>query len=318
LRILITGVTGFVGSHTVDYVKTLPDVEIYGQKRWRSPTDNIKAHLHSINLVDCDLMDMTSTLDMIKQIEPDRIFHLAAQSFVPYSFSTPKITIDTNVIGTLNLLESVRRSKSNPLIHICSSSEVYGQVEEDEVPIKETNPLRPRSPYAVSKVAEDMLSYQYFISYGLKTIRTRAFTHSGPRRGDVFVDSWFAKQIAQIEKKIIEPTIHVGNLDSIRTFMDVRDTVKAYWLALEKCTPGDVYNVGGNETFTIRQMLDMLLEMSNVKNIKTYVDPKLLRPSDVTRQIPSVSKFKNATGWEPKIPYKITLKETLDYWRDNL
>jgi len=318
LRILITGVTGFVGSHTVDYAKTLPDVEIYGQKRWRSPTDNIKAHLHSINLVDCDLMDMSSTLDMIKQIEPDRIFHLAAQSFVPYSFSTPKITIDTNVIGTLNLLESVRRSKSDPLIHICSSSEVYGQVEEDEVPIKETNPLRPRSPYAVSKVAEDMLSYQYFISYGLKTIRTRAFTHSGPRRGDVFVDSWFAKQIAQIEKKIIEPTIHVGNLDSIRTFMDVRDTVKAYWLALEKCTPGDVYNVGGNETFTIRQMLDMLLEMSNVKNIKTYVDPKLLRPSDVTRQIPSVSKFKNATGWEPKIPYKITLKETLDYWRDNL
>ncbi len=315
LRILITGVSGFVGSYVVDYALNLPDVEIFGQKRWRSPLDNIIENSQKINLVDCDLIDTTSTLDMIKEIRPDRIFHLAAQSYVPYSFTAPKITIDTNVVGTLNLLEAVRRADVDPLIQICSSSEVYGQVEENEVPIKETNMLRPQSPYAVSKVAEDMLAYQYFISYGIKTVRTRAFTHSGARRGSVFVDSWFAKQIAQIEKQIIKPIIHVGNLDSIRTFMDVRDTVRAYWLALEKGKPGDVYNIGGKETMTIKEMLDMLLEMSTVKNIKTFVDPELIRPSDVTRQIPSTEKFKELTGWESEIPYKTTLQETLDYWR---
>lgn len=315
MKILITGVSGFVGSYVVDYALSLPDVEIFGQKRWRSPLNNIKENLQKINLYDCDLIDTTSTLDMIKEIKPDRIFHLAAQSFVPYSFTAPKITLDTNIVGTLNLLEAVRRADIDPIVQICSSSEVYGQVEENEVPIKETNPLRPQSPYAVSKVTEDMLAYQYFISYGIKTIRTRAFTHSGARRGDVFVDSWFAKQIAQIEKQIIEPKIHVGNLESIRTFMDVKDTVRAYWLALEKCEPGEVYNIGGTETMTIKVMLDMLLEMSTVKDIEIFVDPELIRPSDVTRQIPSTEKFKKITGWEPEIPYKTTLQETLDYWR---
>jgi GDP-mannose 4,6-dehydratase len=315
MKILVTGVTGFVGSYVVDYAINMEGVEIYGQKRWRSPLDNISKHLQKINLIDCDLIDLTSTTEMIEKIQPDKIFHLAAQSFVPYSFNAPKITMDTNVIGTLNLLEAVRKTEIDPLIQICSSSEVYGQVNEDELPITENNQLRPQSPYAVSKVAEDMLAYQYFKSYGLKTIRTRAFTHSGARRGGVFVDSWFAKQIAQIEKKIIPPKIHVGNLESIRTFMDVRDTVRAYWLALEKCKAGEVYNVGGKETMTIQQMLDMLLDITDVKNIETFVDPELLRPSDVTRQIPSTKKFHDATGWEPQISYRVTLEETLDYWR---
>lgn len=315
---MITGITGFVGSYQAEQILALgrKDIEIYGMKRWRSPLEHISGIKDSLKLVDADLLDATSTFQMIKSIMPDRIFHLAAQSFVPYSFDAPHITLETNIIGTMNLLEAVRQSKADPLIHICSSSEVYGQVEENEIPIKETNPLRPQSPYAVSKVGEDMLSYQYFKSYGIKTIRTRAFTHSGARRGGVFVDSWFAKQIAEIEKGKSSPQIHVGNLNSIRTFMDVRDTVRAYWMALEKCTPGDVYNVGGKETFTIQEMLDNLISMSTFSGkLDVVVEPKLLRPSDVTRQIPSVEKFYKATGWVPEIPYSVTLKETLDYWR---
>lgn len=321
LRVLITGITGFVGSYQAEQILALgrKDIEIYGMKRWRSPLEHISGIKDSINLIDADLLDATSTVQMIKTIKPDRIFHLAAQSFVPYSFDAPHITLETNIIGTLNLLEAVRQSSTDPLIHICSSSEVYGQVEENEVPITENNPLRPQSPYAVSKVGEDMLSYQYFKSYGIKTIRTRAFTHSGARRGGVFVDSWFAKQIAEIEKGKKPPKIHVGNLQSIRTFMDVRDTVNGYWLALEKCTPGEVYNIGGKETFTIEEMLHKLMALSTSKNkMEIFADPILMRPSDVTRQIPSVEKFHNATGWIPKIPYAVTLQETLDYWRSHV
>jgi GDP-mannose 4,6-dehydratase len=319
VRVLITGITGFVGSYQAEYILGLEqkDIEIYGMKRWRSPLDNISNIQNSIKLIDADLLDPVSTRKMIANVAPDMIYHLAAQSFVPYSFDAPNNTLETNIIGTLNLLEGVRQSNSDPLIHICSSSEVYGQVEEDELPIKETNPLRPQSPYAVSKVGEDMLAYQYFKSYGIKTIRTRAFTHSGARRGGVFVDSWFAKQIAEAEKGKRQPKIHVGNLESIRTFMDVRDTVRGYWLALKKCTPGEVYNIGGKETYTIREMLDKILKMSTLKEkFEIYVDPTLKRPSDVTRQIPSVEKFKKQTGWEPQIPYSVTLEETLNYWRN--
>lgn len=319
MRILITGITGFVGSYQAEQILSLEknDYEIFGMKRWRSPLENVSHISDSIKFVDADLLDYTSVSKIIKLIQPDRIFHLAAQSFVPYSFDAPNITIQTNIVGTLNLLEAIRQSELDPLIHICSSSEVYGQVEEDEIPITENNPFRPQSPYAVSKVGEDMLAYQYFKSYGIKTIRTRAFTHSGARRGGVFVDSWFAKQIADAEKGKGPAKIHVGNLESIRTFMDVRDTVKAYWLALEKANPGEVYNVGGKETMTIKEMLEKLLKMSTYEGkFEIFVDPKLKRPSDVTRQIPSVEKFHNATGWEPQIPYSTTLKETLDYWRN--
>jgi len=318
MRILITGITGFVGSYQAEQILSLEknDIEIFGMKRWRSPLDHVSHIADKINFIDADLLDPVSTNQMIKNIEPDRIFHLAAQSFVPYSFDAPNITLETNIIGTLNLLEGVRNSSSDPLIHICSSSEVYGQVNENEVPITENNPFRPQSPYAVSKVGEDMLSYQYFKSYGIKTIRTRAFTHSGARRGGVFVDSWFAKQIAEIEHRKTQPTIRVGNLESIRTFMDVKDTVEAYWLALEKGKPGEVYNVGGKETFTIKEMLDKLIELSTFDGtFDIKVDPELIRPSDVTLQIPSVEKFYQQTGWVPNIPYSTTLKNTLDYWR---
>lgn len=320
MNVLITGMTGFVGSHLADYIlANHPDVSIYGLARWRSPLDNLK-HIpdDKIKLHYGDLTDLGSLIRIMGDIKPNVIFHLAAQSFVPTSFNAPVDTLQTNIIGTTCLLEAIRITKIDPVIHICSSSEVYGQVKENEVPINENCPLRPSSPYAVSKVGEDMIAYQYWLSYGIKTIRTRMFTHTGPRRGKVFVVSAFARQIALIEKKKQTPVIKVGNLDSVRTFADVRDAVKAYWLLVEKCLPGEVYNIGGNRTMKVGQMLNMLLEISPIKNrVKIEVDPKLLRPSDVTLQIPDCSKFKKATGWEPEIPFEKTLQDTLDYWREN-
>ena len=317
MKFFITGITGFVGSHLADYLLTMSDVDVYGLKRWRSPLDNIKHALNELHLLDGDLRDGGSISRIIDEVKPDRIFHLAAQSYVPSSFTAPADTMDTNIDGTLNLLEAVKQSGIDSRIHICSSSEVYGQVTKEELPIREDNPLRPQSPYAVSKVGEDILSYQYFRSYGLKTIRTRAFTHTGPRRGSVFVESAFAKQIAEIEKGK-KSIIHVGNLDSVRTFMDVRDTVRAYWLVTEKGEPGEVYVVGGNTTMTIGEMLNKLLAMTSIKGIDVKVDQELLRPSDVTLQIPDSSKLRKATGWEPVIPFEKTLEDLLNYWRDNV
>lgn len=315
MRVLITGVTGFVGSHMAEYCLGL-DSEVYGTRRWRSPMDNIVGITDKLELVECDLIDESSVYSAVSKSRPDYIFHLAAQSYVPSSFVAPRDTLETNIIGTLNLLEAVRRTEIDPVIHICSSSEVYGQVEPEEVPIKEDNQLRPQSPYAVSKVGEDLLAYQYFRSYGMKTIRTRAFTHTGPRRGSVFVASSFAKQIAEVEKGTRPPVVRVGNLKSIRTWLDVRDIVRAYWLCVEKCPPGEVYNIGGSTTRSIGEMLEFLLSLSPRKgDIQVKEDPKLLRPSDVTLQIPSVEKFRNATGWEPQIPFEQTMSDLLDYWR---
>ena len=320
-RVLITGITGFVGSHLADYIlREHPEISISGLVRWRAPKDNIRHILDKIELEHGDLQDLPSLKTVLGESRPDAIFHLAAQSYVPFSFRAPVATLNANVIGTCNLLEAVKELKQtsgyDPVIHICSSSEVYGQVREDEVPIKEDNPFRPASPYAVSKVAEDMLAFQYWLSWQIRTIRTRMFTHTGPRRGEVFVVSTFAKQVAAIEAGIQEPVIMVGNLDSIRTFLDVRDAVKAYWELVEKCPPGEVYNIGGTETMTVGEMLQRLLKLARTKDIKIEVEPERLRPSDVTLQIPSTDKFTRVTGWKPEIKFDQTLEDTLDYWRD--
>lgn len=321
MRSLITGVTGFVGSHLAEYIlENHTEVEVAGFVRWRSPKDNIESILNKISLYYGNLQDFPSVRNMLASYKPDVIFHLAAQSYVDFSFLAPIETLETNIIGTCNLLEAVKQLKQsdsyNPVIHVCSSSEVYGQVTKAEIPIKESNTLRPASPYAVSKVGEDMLALQYWSSWEIKTIRSRMFTHTGPRRGEVFVVSNFAKQIAMIEVGLAEPTVKVGNLNSVRTFSDVRDAVRAYWLLVNKCSPGDVYNIGGVETLTIGQMLDKLLELSTAKNIKVEVDPTRLRPSDVTLQIPCIDKFQNATNWKPEISFEKTLIDTLEYWRN--
>jgi len=323
MKVLITGITGFVGSHLADYLLTKSNVEIIGLTRWRSPKENIVHLVNKVKFVYGDLTDFSSMYKVMNTNKPDVIFHLAAQSYVPYSFDVPTATLDTNIIGTCNLLEAIKiiRDVENydPIVHICSSSEVYGQVEEKDTPIKEDCPFKPASQYAVSKVGEDMLGYQYWTSYAIKTIRTRLFTHTGPRRGSVFVVSSFAKQIAKIEAGLQEPIIKVGNLDSIRTFMDVRDAVKAYWLLIDKGIAGEVYNIGGDVTMTIKDMLDKLLNFSDCsRKISIEVASDRIRPSDVTLQIPCSNKFRTLTGWKPEINFDITLKDTLNFWRSQI
>ncbi len=318
MRILITGITGFVGSYLAEYILGLNQGhQIFGMCRWRSPKDNLADIYNQVSLVEADLLDLSVLIRTLKTIKPDIIFHLAAQSYVLTSFNSSLQTLWTNVIGTANLLEAVRITEIDPVIHVCSSSEVYGQVSEKEIPIKETSLFKPASPYAVSKVAEDMLALQYWLAYKIRTIRTRMFTHTGPRRGDVFAMSFFAKQIAAAELKLRESVVYVGNLKSVRTFCDVRDAVRAYWMLVDKCTPGEVYNIAGNRTLTIGEALKILLSFCKMK-LEIKVDPKLIRPTDVTLQIPCVDKFVNATGWKPEVPLEQTLKDMLLYWREDL
>jgi len=313
-RVLVTGVTGFAGSHLVDFMLERGDVEIWGIQRWRSRTENIEHFRDRIHLLECDLRDAESTRDTIERVRPDWIFHLAAQSFVPTSWRAPTESLTTNVLGQLHVFEACRRTGISPRIQIACSSEEYGMVHEDELPIKESNPLRPLSPYAVSKVTQDLLAYQYFMSYQTDVVRTRGFNHEGPRRGPVFVASDFAKQVADIEAGRRPPVIHVGNLEARRDFTDVRDMVRACWLALEKCEPGEVYNICSGRAWRISDVLEVLLGMTKVK-IEVRQDPKRLRPSDVPVLLGDPSKFTARTGWQPAIPFERTLADMLEYWR---
>jgi len=315
MKALITGITGFAGSHLAEYLLAEhPEVEVFGLYRWRSRMENIEHLGNRVQLLECELRDYNAVHRALEKSRPDFIFHLAAQSFVPSSWVAPSDTLSANIVGQANVFEAVRALGLDPAIQIACSSEQYGLVHPHETPIKETNPLRPLSPYAVSKVAQDFLGYQYFQSYGLKVIRTRGFNHTGPRRGQVFVTSNFCSQVAAIENGFQEPVIRVGNLEAIRDFTDVRDMVRAYWLAVTKATPGEVYNIASGEGIHIREMLDKILAQSKV-DVKVEVDPERLRPSDVEILIGDSSKFRGDTGWEPKIPFDQTLTDLLEYWR---
>ena len=315
MKVLITGITGFAGSHLADYIlQEKPGVDVYGIIRWRSRMDNVLHIQDKLKLCEADLRDASSVMEILRQVQPDYIFHLAAQSFVPTSWQAPSETITTNIIGQLNIFEAVRHLKIDPRIQLACSSEEYGLVHPNELPIKETNPLRPLSPYAVSKVGQDLLGFQYFKSYGMKIIRTRGFNHTGPRRGEVFVTSNFAKQIAEIELNKREPIIYVGNLEAKRDFTDVRDMVKGYWLAVEKGEAGEVYNIASGKAYAIEEVLKILLSLTKIK-VEIRVNADRLRPSDVLVLLGDNSKFVQATNWQPSIPIKQTLQDLLDCWR---
>ena len=320
-KILITGITGFVGSHLAEYCLAMPGVEVFGTVFSHHLGDELKRIEHikdKVTILECNLQNRVAVQRVLQKVKPDKIFHLAAQSFVPTSWASPEDTLENNIMSELNIFEACRDLKISPVIQIACSSEEYGLVHENEVPIKEENQLRPLSPYGVSKVAQDVLASQYFQSYGLKTIITRAFNHEGPRRGEMFVTSNFAKQIAMIEKGKQEPVLYVGNLEAKRDWLDVRDVVQAYWLATEKCDYGTPYNICSGKTWTIQSMLDILLSFSTKKDITVKQDPARMRPSDVQILLGDCTKFKAKTGWEPRIPFEKTLQDTLDYWRQEV
>jgi GDP-4-dehydro-6-deoxy-D-mannose reductase len=317
MRILITGISGFAGSHLAEYFLNDGKHEVYGTIKWRSDRQNIVGIQEKLNLLECDIKDAFAVKTVIEQVKPEQIFHLAAQSYVPFSWRAPEVTLTTNIIGELNIFEAVRATRLDSFIHIAGSSEEYGLVYPDEVPIKETNPLRPLSPYGVSKVTQDFLGFQYFKSYGMNIVRTRAFNHTGPRRGAVFATSNFARQIVEIEKGKREPIIKVGNLDAVRDFCDVRDVARAYALSLSKGEPGEVYNISSGVGIKIKNMLDKLITISKI-DLKIETDKSRMRPSDVELLVGSAEKFKKATGWKPAIPFEQTLSDLLDYWRDRI
>lgn len=318
MRMLITGITGLAGSHLAEHLLRDSDVEVHGTVRWRSNRENISSFEDELELHECDLKDPYAVLRLLQEVRPQRIFHLASQSNVASSWVSPRETLINNITAQLNLFEAVRQMPHDDLrIHVSGSSEEYGMVFEEELPVTETNPLRPLSPYAVSKVTQDTLAYQYHKSYGLHIIRTRSFNHTGPRQSDVFVASNFARQIVEIEMGLRVPVIRVGNLEAKRDFTDIRDVVKAYALALDRCEPGDVYNIGSGEAVSIKQLLKRLLGMSKLV-IHVEQDPRRMRPSDIPTLVGNIGKFRRSTGWVPRIPFHKTLADLLDYWRERL
>lgn len=322
---VITGITGMVGSHLADYLLENTDWEVYGLTRWNDRMDNIEHLMQRINKKDRvhleygDINDLSSMLAVFGRVEPDYVFHLAAQSYPKTSFESPLETLETNILGTAKVLDAIKTLGLDPVIHVCASSEVFGRVPKEFLPIHEDVQFHPASPYAISKVGTDLVGRFYAEAYGLTVMTTRMFTHTGPRRGDVFAESTFAKQIAMIEAGLQEPVIKVGNLDSLRTWSDVRDAVRAYYmLVTNNPTAGEYYNIGGTFSCTVREMLEHLISLSTTENITIEIEPDRLRPIDADLQVPDTSKFKNHTGWEPEISFERTMQDLLDYWRHNV
>lgn len=314
-KVLITGATGSSASYLAEYIrKDYPEVDTHGITRWHynSNLRNLELVRDSITLHECDLTDFSSIIPVLEKVKPDIIFHLASHTNVRASFSTPLAVIHNNVMGTANFLEAIRMFGIDPVIVLSSTSEVYGQVDPKNIPITEDCPLNPSSPYAVSKTALDHLGFTYFLAYGMKVIRTRMFTYINPRREDLFSTS-FALQVARIEAGLQKELTH-GNLDSLRTMIDVRDAMASMWLAAEKCEFGEVYNIGGGDEISVGEFLELLKNEANCP-IPSKEDPKLVRPADVTLQIPDTTKFKKATGWKPKYSFEESIQYLMEHVR---
>jgi GDP-4-dehydro-6-deoxy-D-mannose reductase len=313
MKVLITGIAGSAGSYLAEYMCThQPEVEVHGLAGFRTSRENLQRVRDRVFVHDGDLMDFGSILEVLEDVRPDAVFHLAAYANVRASFATPGTVLSNNILGTNNLFEAIKASGLDPLVQLCSTSEVYGQVDPKDVPVTEGAPFRPASPYAASKVAQDMLGYTYFAAYKMRIIRTRMFGYLNPRRPDLAATS-FARQIAWIECGLERELVH-GNLESVRTFIDVRDAMRAYWEALLWCTPGEAYNIGGTDPCSVGEILDRLIGLSRVP-IRKRLDSTLLRPADVTLQVPCIDKFVRATGWKPMYSLDESLSDLLEHWR---
>ncbi len=323
MKILITGITGFVGSHIADFIlEQHPECALAGTRRWHhSRREHVQHFAEKIEWHDCDLTDAVQTMEMIKACRPDWIFHCAAESFVSPSWGHPHVYMNGNYHATVNLLEALVKQGIKARVHIPGSGEEYGDIHESELPINEHTALRPVNTYAVTKIAQDLIGYVYYRSYGLEVIRTRAFNHEGPRRDHVFGIPWYAYQVARAEKGLQAPLLQVGHLDDRRNFTHIRDMVEGYWMAMEKCAPGELYLIGNESpesVFSFREALESLISKSKKPGLTYEIVPKYVRPTAVPRLIGDMTKFREATGWKPKISFNQILDDTLNYWRERV
>ncbi|MGQ9626369.1 MAG: GDP-mannose 4,6-dehydratase [Anaerolineae bacterium] len=315
MKAFITGIAGFAGSHLAEYLLENTDLEVYGLIHQRA--DNISHLREKLTLASGDARDLIFLAEILSEIRPDYIFHLAAQSSVHSSWQNPWETFENNVRSQLSILQTAVDLGLEPRILVVGSNEEYGFISPEDLPLKEDSPLRPISPYGVSKVAQDFLGLQYYLGYGVHTVRVRPFNHIGPRQSERFVASAFARQIAEIEFGLKPPVLKVGNLESKRDFTDVRDVVRAYYLALKHGEPGEVYNIGSGVPRGVREILSLLLSMSEME-ISIKQDPAYLRPSDVPISYCDPTKLRQQTGWKPLIPLEDSLRDTLKYWREKI
>lgn len=323
VKILVTGATGFVGSHLLDALLAEGGLEVHALRRWSSRMslvchipdveERVRWHLG-------DLTDPFSVDSVVARVRPDRIFHLGAQSYVHPSWDAPDVYFRTNTLGTLYLLESLRRlGLTDTRVLLPGSGEEYGDVDEEDLPITPQTVLKPVNPYAVSKVAQDLLGYEHHRSYGLHVVRLRAFNHEGPRRDRVFALPTFAWQIARIEAGLSEPVLRVGNTEALRNWTDVRDMVRAYRMALDHCPAGSLHLVGSDRLLTVAECLDKLLSLSpRGSEIRVETDPERVRPTEPLRLVADTEPFRSLTGWRPEIPFEKTLADTLTYWRERV
>ncbi|MBU0973571.1 MAG: GDP-mannose 4,6-dehydratase [Proteobacteria bacterium] len=314
MKVLITGITGMTGSHLAEYLLSRKNVEVHGTFRWRNSREYLAGFEKKLILHECDLRDAHGVDSVVREVRPDQIYHLAAESSVANSWKNPDQTITNNITCQLNVFEAVRQLDLDTRILVTGSSEAYGLVDETDLPVGEDMGFKPLSPYGVSKVSQDVLAYQYFKSYGMDIVRVRVFNLTGPRQNDTFSLSSFARQIAEIQALKREAVLQVGNLEARRDFTDFRDVVRAYWLALDLGVPGEVYNIGSGKSRKLEDALGILLDISQV-NLTIMQNPDRMRPSDIPRMVCDNSRFCSATGWRREINFQETLRDLLGYWQ---